>query len=108
MPCGTDGPEEIKSIETWKEISAVKMVGVYSIRYGSWSKLGLRIKDVVEEMAAYHILSYLGLNRSLLSVNSSLNRRFVVFCRIIAYCIMWDWKGGTRTVPVVSWGEKES
>lgn len=51
---GRMSPEEIKSIETWKEISAVKNGRVYIVSdMDLWSKLGPRIADVVEEMAAY-------------------------------------------------------
>lgn len=51
---GRQSPQEIKSIETWKEISAVKNDRVYIVSdMDLWSKLGPRIVDAVEEMAGY-------------------------------------------------------
>ena len=51
---GRQSSQEIKSIETWKEISAVKNDRVYIVSdMDLWSKLGPRIVDAVEEMAGY-------------------------------------------------------
>lgn len=51
---GRQSPEEIKAIDTWKGISAVRNDRVYIVSdMDLWSKLGPRIVDVIEEMASY-------------------------------------------------------